>query len=340
MDRPQLLSMTAAEMEEAVGGGFRARQIAEWVRKGADFAEMTNLPKALRASLEERFIANPVTIREALVQGETEKYLYALPDGNVIEGVKLKYHYGSSLCVSTQVGCAMGCAFCASTLEGCVRNLTSGEMLGQIVAVNRRLQGAGERLKNAVLMGSGEPLANYENTVKFLRLLREYGMSLRGVSLSTCGLTERMRALAQEDLPVTLCVSLHAPNDEIRRRIMPIARTYAMDDVIDACREFIARTGRRVIFEYALIENVNCSLACADELAARLRGLMCHVNLIPLNPVKERALRAPSLQEQNAFLHRLEQKKISVTRRRALGSEIEGACGQLRRARLSEEKKD
>ena len=187
-------------------------------------------------------------------------------------------------------------------------------------------------------MGSGEPLANYENTVKFLRLLREYGMSLRGVSLSTCGLTERMRALAQEDLPVTLCVSLHAPNDEIRRRIMPIARKYAMDDVIDACREFIARTGRRVIFEYALIENVNCSLACADELAARLRGLMCHVNLIPLNPVKERALRAPSLQEQNAFLHRLEQKKISVTRRRALGSEIEGACGQLRRARLSEEK--
>ena len=146
MNRPQLLSMTAAEMEEAVGGGFRARQIAEWVRKGADFAEMTNLPK------EERFIANPVTIREALVQGETEKYLYALPDGNVIEGVKLKYHYGSSLCVSTQVGCAMGCAFCASTLEGCVRNLTSGEMLGQIVAVNRRLQGAGERLKNAVLM--------------------------------------------------------------------------------------------------------------------------------------------------------------------------------------------
>ena len=220
MNRPQLLSMTAAEMEEAVGGGFRARQIAEWVRKGADFAEMTNLPKALRASLEERFIANPVTIREALVQGETEKYLYALPDGNVIEGVKLKYHYGSSLCVSTQVGCAMGCAFCASTLEGCVRNLTSGEMLGQIVAVNRRLQGAGERLKNAVLMGSGEPLANYENTVKFLRLLREYGMSLRGVSLSTCGLTERMRALAQEDLPVTLCVSLHAPNDELRRRII------------------------------------------------------------------------------------------------------------------------
>ena len=213
-------------------------------------------------------------------------------------------------------------------------------LLRQILFCHRRLQGAGERLKNAVLMGSGEPLANYENTVKFLRLLREYGMSLRGVSLSTCGLTERMRALAQEDLPVTLCVSLHAPNDEIRRRIMPIARKYAMDDVIDACREFIARTGRRVIFEYALIENVNCSLACADELAARLRGLMCHVNLIPLNPVKERALRAPSLQEQNAFLHRLEQKKISVTRRRALGSEIEGACGQLRRARLSEEKKD
>ena len=189
MDRPQLLSMTAAEMEEAVGGGFRARQIVEWVRKGADFSEMSNLPKPLRASLAEQFLSNPVTIREAIREGETEKYLYALPDGNVIEGVKLKYHYGSTLCVSTQVGCAMGCAFCASTLDGCVRNLTSGEMLGQIVAVNRRLQGDGERLKNAVLMGSGEPLANYENTVKFLHLLREYGMSLRGVSLSTCGLT-------------------------------------------------------------------------------------------------------------------------------------------------------
>lgn len=338
MDRPQLLSMTAAEMEEAVGGGFRARQIVEWVRKGADFSEMSNLPKPLRASLAEQFLSNPVTIREAIREGETEKYLYALPDGNVIEGVKLKYHYGSTLCVSTQVGCAMGCAFCASTLDGCVRNLTSGEMLGQIVAVNRRLQGDGERLKNAVLMGSGEPLANYDNTIRFLRLLREYGMSLRGVSLSTCGLTERMRALAQEDLPVTLCVSLHAPNDEIRRRVMPIAHKYAMDDVIDACREYVSRTGRRVIFEYALIENVNCSLACADELASRLRGLQCHINLIPLNPVKERALRAPSLAAQNAFLHRLEQKKISVTRRRALGSEIEGACGQLRRARLEEDR--
>ena len=338
MDRPQLLSMTAAEMEEAVGGGFRARQIVEWVRRGADFSEMSNLPKPLRASLAEQFLSNPVTIREAIREGETEKYLYALPDGNVIEGVKLKYHYGSTLCVSTQVGCAMGCAFCASTLDGCVRNLTSGEMLGQIVAVNRRLQGDGERLKNAVLMGSGEPLANYDNTIRFLRLLREYGMSLRGVSLSTCGLTERMRALAQEDLPVTLCVSLHAPNDEIRRRIMPIAHKYAMDDVIDACREYVSRTGRRVIFEYALIENVNCSLACADELASRLRGLQCHINLIPLNPVKERALRAPSLAAQNAFLHRLEQKKISVTRRRALGSEIEGACGQLRRARLEEDR--
>ncbi len=338
MDRPQLLSMTAAEMEEAVGGGFRARQIVEWVRKGADFSEMSNLPKPLRASLVEQFLSNPVTIREAIREGETEKYLYALPDGNVIEGVKLKYHYGSTLCVSTQVGCAMGCAFCASTLDGCVRNLTSGEMLGQIVAVNRRLQGDGERLKNAVLMGSGEPLANYDNTIRFLCLLREYGMSLRGVSLSTCGLTERMRALAQKDLPVTLCVSLHAPNDEIRRRIMPIAHKYAMDDVIDACREYVSRTGRRVIFEYALIENVNCSLACADELASRLRGLQCHINLIPLNPVKERALRAPSLAAQNAFLHRLEQKKISVTRRRALGSEIEGACGQLRRARLEEDR--
>ncbi|MBE5766332.1 MAG: 23S rRNA (adenine(2503)-C(2))-methyltransferase RlmN [Clostridiales bacterium] len=333
MNRPQLLSMYEAELLEAVGGGFRAKQVLEWVRRGAPFSEMSNLPKALREELEEKFISNPVTIREAIQEGETEKYLYALPDENIIEGVKLKYHYGSTLCVSTQVGCAMGCAFCASTLDGCVRNLTAGEMLGQIVAVNRRLEPSGDKLRNAVLMGSGEPLANYDNTVKFLRLLREYGMSLRGVSLSTCGLADRMRAFAEEDLPITLCVSLHAPNDEIRKRIMPVARTYAMDDVIDACRNYVGKTGRRVIFEYTMIDNVNCSLANADELASRLRGLQCHVNLIPLNPVKERNMKAPSLRDQDAFMHRLEQKRVSVTRRRALGSEIEGACGQLRRAR-------
>ena len=347
MDRIQLLGMTGEELLAFVlndlgESRFRAKQIREWLNRGASVGEMTNLSAALRSRLDALAVANPVRIMDAFRSrlDETEKYLYALEDGNLIEGVLMRYHHGDTLCVSTQVGCRMGCAFCASTLEGRVRNLTPGEILGQVVAVNRRIREAdpARRVHNIVLMGSGEPLDNYENVVKFLRLVNDpdgLNISLRNVSLSTCGLVPRMYDFAGEGLPVTLSLSLHAPNDEVRRKIMPVANAYPYGEVIAACRNYVEKTGRRVIFEYALIKDVNCYVKQAEELARRLRGLQCHVNLIPLNDVKERELRAPSRQEVDAFLKRLQLKNISATVRREMGADIEGACGQLRRKILA-----
>lgn len=345
----QLLSMSLEELtawlKERGYPAFRGRQLYEWLQRGASFDEMTNLPKDFRARLAEGASANPVRIRDAFVSklDGTEKYLYELDDGNLIEGVLMRYHHGNTLCLSTQIGCRMGCAFCASTLEGCVRSLMPAEMLGQIIAVNRRLNGDG-RVGNVVLMGSGEPLDNYDNVMKFLRLMndaRGLNMSLRGVSLSTCGLVPNMYRLADEGLPVTLSVSLHAPNDEIRRKLMPVARAYAMEDVLAACRNYVDKTGRRVIFEYAMVGDMNCETAHADELAHRLRGLQCHVNLIPLNEVKERdALKAPTPAQVERFMKRLEERHISVTRRREMGDDIQGACGQLRRHTLMNEQKE
>ena len=345
----QLLSMSLEELtawlKERGYPAFRGRQLYEWLQRGASFDEMTNLPKDFRARLAEGASANPVRIRDAFVSklDGTEKYLYELDDGNLIEGVLMRYHHGNTLCLSTQIGCRMGCAFCASTLEGCVRSLTPAEMLGQIIAVNRRLNGDG-RVGNVVLMGSGEPLDNYDNVMKFLRLMndaRGLNMSLRGVSLSTCGLVPNMYRLADEGLPVTLSVSLHAPNDEIRKKLMPVARAYAMEDVLAACRNYVDKTGRRVIFEYAMVGDMNCEMAHADELAHRLRGLQCHVNLIPLNEVKERdALKAPTPAQVERFMKRLEERHISVTRRRERGDDIQGACGQLRRHTLMNEQKE
>ena len=345
----QLLSMSLEELtawlKERGYPAFRGRQLYEWLQRGASFDEMTNLPKDFRARLAEGASANPVRIRDAFVSklDGTEKYLYELDDGNLIEGVLMRYHHGNTLCLSTQIGCRIGCAFCASTLEGCVRSLTPAEMLGQIIAVNRRLNGDG-RVGNVVLMGSGEPLDNYDNVMKFLRLMndaRGLNMSLRGVSLSTCGLVPNMYRLADEGLPVTLSVSLHAPNDEIRRKLMPVARAYAMEDVLAACRNYVDKTGRRVIFEYAMVGDMNCEMAHADELAHRLRGLQCHVNLIPLNEVKERdALKAPTPAQVERFMKRLEERHISVTRRREMGDDIQGACGQLRRHTLMNEQKE
>ena len=345
----QLLSMSLEELtawlKERGYPAFRGRQLYEWLQRGASIDEMTNLPKDFRARLAEGASANPVRIRDAFVSklDGTEKYLYELDDGNLIEGVLMRYHHGNTLCLSTQIGCRMGCAFCASTLEGCVRSLTPAEMLGQIIAVNRRLNGDG-RVGNVVLMGSGEPLDNYDNVMKFLRLMndaRGLNMSLRGVSLSTCGLVPNMYRLADEGLPVTLSVSLHAPNDEIRKKLMPVARAYAMEDVLAACRNYVDKTGRRVIFEYAMVGDMNCEMAHADELAHRLRGLQCHVNLIPLNEVKERdALKAPTPAQVERFMKRLEERHISVTRRREMGDDIQGACGQLRRHTLMNEQKE
>ncbi len=350
IEKIELLSLNADELMNFVlndlgESKFRAKQIAEWLKKGADIDEMTNLSAALRNRMKEIAVANPIVIQESYKSklDGTEKFLYRLRDGNLIEGVVMRYHYGDTLCVSTQVGCRMGCAFCASTLEGRVRNLSAGEILGQVAAVNRHIQAqdAERRVHNIVLMGSGEPLDNYDNVVKFLRLVNSdagLNISIRNISLSTCGLVNRMDEFTNEGLPVTLSLSLHAPNDSIRQKIMPIANAYAYDDVIAACRRYSEKTGRRVVFEYALIKNMNSDVRHAEELARRLRGMRCHVNLIPLNAVKERNLEAPTKQDVAAFLKRLELKNISATVRREMGADIDGACGQLRRKYLAENK--
>ena len=340
----ELTGMNPAEMtawcKEQGMPAFRAKQIFRWIHQGADFDGMTNLPAALRQQLKDVAVAQPVEIiqeRRSRID-DTVKFLFGLKDGNCVEGVLMHYHHGYTLCISTQVGCRMGCTFCASTLDGCVRSLTAGEMLGEILAANRYLAGK-DRVHNVVLMGSGEPLDNYDNVMKFLRLLREeegVNIGLRNVSLSTCGLVPRMYDLAEENLPVTLSVSLHAPNDEIRRRTMPIAKVYPMEDLLRACRNYVEKTGRRVIFEYALVGDVNCREEHAVELASKLRGLQCHVNLIPLNVVEERELRGVNEQIVRRFMEKLESLHISVTRRREMGDDIEGACGQLRRKTLSD----
>ena len=343
MERVALLSLTQQELAAFLrpldAAAFRAKQVGQWLARGADISEMTDLPASLRARLAEVAVANPVRVRECFRSqiDDTRKLLYELEDGNLIEGVVMRYHHGDTLCLSTQVGCRMGCRFCASTLDGRVRDLTPGEMLGQVAAVDRMLRAEGSRVHNIVLMGSGEPLDNYENTVKFLRLVNapeRMNISLRNISLSTCGLVPQMRAFAREGLAATLSISLHAPNDNVRRRLMPVANAYPIEEVLDATRAYVEATGRRAIIEYALVRGVNSELAHADELAARLRGLRCHVNLIPLNAVRERDLHPPARREVDAFLRRLEARHISATVRREMGADIEGACGQLRRSVL------
>ncbi len=333
---PEELKQALSEMGEKP---FRAGQVFSWLHKGARFEEMTNLSLALREKLRERGIDQPVAIRETRVSklDGTQKFLFALPDGNCVEGVLMRYHYGATLCISTQVGCKMGCRFCASTLDGCVRNLTAAEMLGEVQCANRTMEG--ERVHNIVLMGSGEPMDNYDDVVRFLRLVSHpdgLNIGLRHISVSTCGLVPQMKRFAEEGLPVTLSLSLHAPNDEIRRQIMPVAQRYTIEETLDACRYYIEKTGRRVVFEYALIDNVNASPECAEELAGRLRGMQCHVNLIPLNTVKERNLFGVTEKQVQAFLSVLERRHISATRRREMGDDIEGACGQLRKKVLRE----
>ena len=346
MMKTQLLSMTPEELgvylKDMGQPAFRAKQVFAWLHQGVPFERMSNLPKALRETLAENCLDNPVQVLETITSklDGTIKLLYRLHDGHVIEGVLMRYKYGNTLCVSTQVGCRMGCAFCASTLDGCARSLSAGEIRGQIVCANGVLAPQGQKVGNVVLMGSGEPMDNYDNVVRFLRILRMEGglcIGMRSVSLSTCGLVPNMRRFAQEDLPVTLSLSLHAPNDEIRKRLMPVANAYTMDETLDACRYYIEKTGRRVIFEYALVHGVNAAPEQAAELASRLRGMQCHVNLIPLNSVPERGLTGVSEREVDAFKHVLEQKNISVTRRREMGDDIEGACGQLRRRYLRDQ---
>ena len=297
---------------------------------------MTNLSKEMRENLEQTAIVQPVHVRlkrESPLDG-TVKLLYELRDGNCVEGVLMRYKYGVSLCISTQVGCRMGCRFCASTLEGRVRDLTAGEMLGEILCANRLLEEEDIRVSHVVLMGSGEPLDNYGNVVRFLRLMKEeegIQLSLRNISLSTCGIVPKMYDLAEEGLPVTLCVSLHAPTDEIRRQTMPIANTWSIAEILEACRNYIRKTGRRVIFEYALSDGLNAEKEHAEQLSRLLRGMQCHVNLIPLNVVRERDMKGIDEKKVQEFLKVLQDNHISATRRREMGDDIEGACGQLRR---------
>ena len=325
---------------------FRAAQIFQGLMHGKKISELP-VPAALRARLLEEYEDEPVRLQEVFTsQDGTKKYLFALADGNLIEGVLMQYKYGATQCISTQVGCRMGCKFCASTLGGLIRNLSAGEILSEILVVNRAEGGTlKERaVHNVVLMGSGEPFDNYDNVVKFLRLLTSEGgihISARNISLSTCGLVPKMRAFAKEGIPLNLTVSLHASSDEERARTMPVANAYKIADILKACDEYFRATGRRYIFEYSLIGGENCDEAHAHALASLLKGRPCHVNLIRLNEVKERSLKSVSEKEAYRFLGYLEKDGISATLRRSMGSDIGGACGQLRASYLEKnESKD
>lgn len=313
---------------------FRAGQVFDWLHQktALRFDEMTNLSKDLQKKLSDRFFITSLTLQKKQVSeiDGTIKYLLRLEDGNLLETVLMKYKHGNSLCISTQVGCKMGCSFCASTKAGFVRNLTPSEMLEEIYYAERE---SGEKVSNVVLMGIGEPLDNYDNVLRFFELISdEKGkqLSLRHISLSTCGLVNRINDLAEKRLGVTLSVSLHAPNDLIRNQTMPINRQYNISTLLAACDKYARHTGRRVSFEYALIRGINDSDACADELCARLRGMLCHVNLIPVNEIKETDFVKSERGRVQAFCDRLNKRGITATVRRTLGSDISAACGQLR----------
>jgi len=314
---------------------YRAGQIYGWLHKkqARTFREMTNLPAALREKLEKTAKIAPVETRlrlESKLDG-TQKYLFALEDGNCVEAVWMEYHHGPSLCISTQVGCRMGCAFCASTLGGLVRNLTPGELLGEVYEAQRQM---GRPVSSLVLMGIGEPLDNLPSVLDFLAILSSpegQNLSLRHVSLSTCGIIPGIRQLMDKKLGLTLSISLHAPDDAARSAIMPVNRRYPIGELMAVCREYFAATGRRISYEYALIDGVNDAPEQAAALARLLRGQNCHVNLIPVNPVAERATRRSSREAVERFRDRLQQLGVNATVRRELGSDISAACGQLRR---------
>ena len=320
---------------------FRAKQLFEGLYQGKSVNEISSLPKPFKQRLLEEYEDAPVRIKETFYSEDgTEKYLFEFADGNLAEGVLMKYKYGYTQCVSTQVGCRMGCKFCASTLNGLVRNLTAGEILSQILVVNalhksdaRGTGGEARAVTNVVLMGSGEPLDNYDEVIAFLRrVTAEEGLriSARNISLSTCGIVPKMYALADEGIPLNLTVSLHATNDEMRARTMPVAKAYKIDQILKACEYYFQKTGRRYYFEYTLIEGENCDEEHAAALIELLKGKPCHVNLIRLNEVKERTLKATGDKEAYRFLGRLEKGGLSATLRRQIGSDIGGACGQLR----------
>lgn len=340
--RADLKSMTLPELTEYLKDlgekPFRAKQLYQWmhVKLAASLDEMTNLSKEMRGILKEKaFYAslNPVDVRISQIDG-TRKYLFELEDGNVIESVLMRYKHGNSVCISSQVGCRMGCRFCASTLDGLERSLRPSEMLEQIYRIQRD---TGERVSNVVVMGSGEPMDNYDNLIRFIHLLTDENglhISQRNVTVSTCGIVPRIRQFAEENLQVTLALSLHAPNDEVRKTLMPVANSFALKDVLDACHYYFEKTGRRLTFEYSLVKGVNDNLDEARALADLLKGQHGHVNLIPVNPIKERDFKQSDRKAVEEFKQYLEKRGINVTVRREMGRDIDGACGQLRKAIL------
>ena len=344
MEKTDIKSLDYEELQQFMASlgekPFRAKQLYEWMHEklAADLDEMTNLSKGLRKKLKETTDYTSREVVERLVSGidGTEKYLFRLSDGNVIESVLMRYHHGNSVCISSQVGCRMGCRFCASTLGGLTRNLKPSEMLDQIYRIQ---QVSGERVSNIVVMGTGEPLDNYDNLLKFIRLLTdEHGLNIsqRNITVSTCGIVENIRRLANEKLQITLAISLHASNQEKRKELMPIAYKYDIHEVLDATRYYFGQTGRRITFEYSLVGGVNDTEEDARELSALVGDINCHVNLIPVNPIKERSYVQSNHAVIEAFKNKLEKNRINVTIRREMGRDINGACGQLRKSYMDE----
>ncbi|MBQ3906241.1 MAG: 23S rRNA (adenine(2503)-C(2))-methyltransferase RlmN [Lachnospiraceae bacterium] len=341
-EKLDIKSLTLPELTEVLTGmgekAFRAKQLYQWMHEklATGYEEMTNLPASLRETLKERFwyaSLDIVQVQESKIDG-TRKYLFALRDGNVVESVWMQYKHGNSVCISSQVGCRMGCRFCASTLDGLERNLTPSEMLEQIYAITRH---TGQRVSNVVVMGTGEPLDNYDNLLQFLHLLTDengLNISQRNVTVSTCGLVPQMKRLAKEKLQITLALSLHASNDEKRKALMPIANRYTIRELMETCEEYFQATGRRITFEYSLVGGVNDTDEDAAELSKLAAPLCCHVNLIPVNPIKERDFVSSEAKRVLAFKNKLERNKINVTIRREMGRDIDGACGQLRRKHI------
>ena len=332
-------SMTLDELKDACQQmgekPFRAKQLYDWMhhRLAGSYDEMTNLSLAFREKLKEQYpltCLEKVQVQESKIDG-TRKYLFRLSDGNVIESVWMKYHHGNSVCISSQVGCRMGCRFCASTIGGLVRCLTPSEMLDQIYRIQ---EDTGERVSNLVVMGTGEPMDNFDNLLKFIELLTDengLNISQRNLTVSTCGIVPRMRELADRQLAITLALSLHASNQQKRLELMPVANKYDIHEVIDACRYYFEKTGRRVTFEYSLVGGVNDTDEDARELSRLIHGMNCHVNLIPVNPIKERNYVQSNAAVIAAFKNKLEKNGINVTIRREMGRDIDGACGQLRK---------
>ena len=321
---------------------FRAKQIYSWIHEKLvdSFEEMTNLSKDLREKLNQNYTLNSMDVADvqtSKIDG-TQKYLFRLQDGHVIESVLMKYHHGNSVCISSQVGCRMGCRFCASTIGGKVRDLAPSEMLGQIYKIQKI---SGERVHNVVVMGTGEPLDNYENLVQFVKMLTDengLNISQRNLTVSTCGIVPKMKELAKEKFQMTLALSLHATTQEKRKQLMPIANKYDLKEVLEACHFYYEETGRRITFEYSLVGGVNDTKQDAETLTKLIGKFPCHVNLIPVNPIKERDYVQPDRSECEAFRNKLEKNGINVTIRREMGRDIDGACGQLRKSYLDKEK--